>query len=126
MFFKQVSFVISTTNAPEGKKANKADAIQTNVTLLECEVPDDVVASALVSGQSPRVGWQQRAKANGIPRSEEILWSDWIKPGRVSVQKALTKDELKMQALGNADIMAELVAKVRADILAEQGEKEQE
>ena len=63
------------------------DPVRVTVALVGCDVPDEVVAAALVAGNSPRVAAQSRLRRDGIPVGKrlEMPWSDWIgRPARVS------------------------------------------
>ena len=76
MKFNTTSFDVST-------KVNKNGGEQvTRLTLTGCEVDDAVIASSLISGQSPRVRLQNGFRANGIPKETTMTWAEYITPGR--------------------------------------------
>lgn len=105
MKFAQVSFTLQT------KVNEKSDAIATDITLTESDVPDEVVVAAMIAGNSPRVHWQTGARTNGIPRKAELSWADWIgKPRRSSVARQMTPEEMLQHAQSNPDFATKLAA----------------
>lgn len=115
MLFKNATFSVDTqVRADSG-------TISTNVTLTESDVSDETVANALISGQSPRVAYQNRWRKNGIPKEVKMSWADWIgRPKQASTAKVrdYTPDEIKAAALKaaseNADERAKLIAELQA------------
>lgn len=105
MKFAQTTFTVQTKVTKDG------DAIATDITLLASDVPDDVVAAALIAGNSPRVHWQTGARANGVPRKAELTWADWIgKPRRANVARPMTPEEMLAHAQSNPEFAKQLQA----------------
>lgn len=105
MKFAQTTFTVQTKVTKDG------DAIATDITLTESDVPDEVVLAALIAGNSPRVHWQTGARVNGVPRKAELSWSDWIgKPRRSAVARQMTPEEMLQHAQSNPEFAAKLQA----------------
>ena len=108
MIFNTTTFVVSTS-------VNKnAPARNTTVTLTESDIPDATVVSALTSGQSPRVRLQTNLRANGIPDTLEMKWSEYVIPGRVShVTAQMSPEQIAERAMNDSTFLDAMLAKLR-------------
>lgn len=110
MKFAQQTFNVAT------KVTKDSEAINTEITLTESDVSDDVIAAALIAGNSPRVHWQSGARANGVPKTVTLSWSDWIgKPRRATVAtRPMTAQEMLAEAKRDPDFAAKFAALLAA------------
>lgn len=94
----------------------------TVITLTESDIGDQVVADALVSGQSPRVRYQNALRKSGkIPETDEMTWSEWIVPTRKVtrvVVEQMSPEQIRAEALKQASANADERAKLIAELLA--------
>lgn len=91
MKFNDTTFTLKTAVQKD------SEPIATRVTLTSADVPDGVVAAALVSGNSPRVKWQSNWRRNGVPREVTMTWAEWVgKP------EAIAAPETPEQVLARA------------------------
>jgi hypothetical protein len=109
MRFAKTTFVL-TTKLGEG-----AQKVNTTVTLLDSDVPDQIVANALVSGQSPRVRWQTNERNSGKIRPEATLtWAQWIGSAALpSVAREMSSAEIVEKATRDPAILAEIMAEIQ-------------
>lgn len=107
MKFPQTVFVVKTAVKKD------SDPIVTTITLTESDIPDETVAGALISGQSPRVAWQTWARTNGIPNTKTLSWADWIgKPAPVA--KPMTYEQIVDVAKSDPEKARKLLAELQA------------
>jgi hypothetical protein len=107
MLFKSQIFEIET------KVTKDSAAIKTEVTLLSCEISDELVTESLISGQSPRVRLQNRFRENGIPLTIEMSWSDFLNPKKViRVVKEETPESILLRAQKDPEFRKLLLEKL--------------
>jgi hypothetical protein len=110
---------------------NKNSApVAVSITLTESDVPESLAMSELISGQSPRVRFQNRLRADGVnvAREYKMSWIDWLTPKRGSRQvtpQVMTPEAMVEHAKGNKDYMA-MLQKLLAESLQRQAEDEQQ
>ena len=81
-------------------KVNKDGGEQTTkLTLTASDIPDEVVQSALISGQSPRVRIQNKWRSDGIPKEVTMSWEQYVVPGRAPrIHMAETPESIAAKA----------------------------
>lgn len=120
----------NTTQIQLSTQVNKdSGAIVTNLTLTGCEVPDEVVANSLLSGQSPRVRLQNNWRSNGIPRVLSMSWADYLsgKAPRIIIPE--TPEQIVAKAKTDPKYLAEILAGLGLELpneTEETGEKDPE
>ena len=108
MKFATITFNLKT------KLGEGSPTVTTAITLTETDVPDQIVANALVSGQSPRVRWQTNERNSGKIRTEATLtWAQWIGSAALpSVARPMTNEEIKAQTMRDPALLAEIMAMI--------------
>ena len=107
MKFANTTFDIST------QVQKGTGAIVTRLTLTECEIPDEVILSTLISGQSPRVRLQNKFRADGIPKEMEMSWEQYVIPGRAPrVVVPETAEQIAERAQKDPALLAALLDKL--------------
>ena len=107
MKFAQTTVEVST-------KVNKNGGEQiTRLTLTASDVSDEVVQSALISGQSPRVRIQNKWRSDGIPKECTMSWEQYIVPGRAPrVIVAETPDSIAARAAKDPEFLRAMLDKL--------------
>lgn len=114
MLFNLVTFNVITNAIAIKDRAYPADGDQTTVvTLTPSDVPDNIVADALISGQSPRVRFGGSWRKNGIPPEVKMSWADWLGRPNVVANKPETDESIAARAKSDPDFkkrMLEMLA----------------